>query len=381
MLRRNHTTRLGCLLAVLLSSAAAETAQARDAWPDEVTLVSQADRLRSSIFTSCELDPTEVTADMPYTTSLTAWNLDSDAQHPDTDLLPAIEAWDANRDEAPAIDPDVFSTESFAAAGAPYEGDHGSDAWFWKVMPAGILYHSYMASVHEPRMAFVSFYELEKGRTLWDPTLGGRVGVLRFGNCDPLHPQGWQLDMEGAVMVRLDVENRQDLDGSDYRFGFPFTYAIDNWQFKFGYYHISSHLGDERMLREPALSERINYVRDGFLYGVSFYPVPSCRLYGEVGGAFHFDGGAKPIELQFGTELAPPGPTNQGAVPFFAINGHLRQDHHFGGDVSLQTGWLWRGDFGQTMRTGAHYFNGKSSQYQFYDTFEQQLGIGVWYDY
>lgn len=256
-----------------------------------------------------------------------------------------------------------------------------SEMWTWRVLPSGLIYRSYMAGVHEPRIAIVAFYEQEAGQSLWDATLGGRGGVLRYGDGDPLRPQGWQLDVEGAVMVRLDVENRQDLESSDYRFGFPITYGIANWQFKFGYYHISSHLGDERMLREPGQDERINYVRDGILYGVSYYPVPSIRIYGELGGAFNADGGAKPFETQFGTELAPPGPTGGRGAPFLAINGHLRQDHHFGGDVSLQTGWLWRGEFGQKMRLGMHYFNGKSSQFQFFNAYEQQIGGGLWYDF
>jgi Protein of unknown function (DUF1207) len=379
---------------MLLPTTAGQAAQARDEPPLETTswtaaLSPQSDRLRSSLFTSGDIEHADVTADLPYANRLMAWKVDSDAllaEEPptlpfdETSNASPDENFDLLTDESTNIAPEDFSAE-VSPASPFFDTYHPADSWFWKMMPSGIIYHTYMASVHEPRMAFVPFYEFEKGRTLWDATLGGRAGVVRFGNCDPYRPQGWQLDIEGAVLVRLDVANRQDLDGSDFRFGFPITYAIDNWQIKFGYYHISSHLGDERILREPGPDERINYVRDGFLYGVSYYPRPSCRLYGEVGGAFNYDGGAKPIELQFGTELAQPGPTPNGAVPFFAINGHLRQDHQFGGDVSLQTGWLWRGDFGQTMRLGAHYFNGKSSQFQFYDTFEQQLGVGVWYDF
>ena len=33
------------------------------------------------------------------------------------------------------------------------------------------------------------------------------------------------------------------------------------------------------------------------------------------------------------------------------------------------------------LRLGVQYYNGKSSQYSFYDEFEEQLGFGIWYDF
>jgi hypothetical protein len=253
--------------------------------------------------------------------------------------------------------------------------------WSWQWMPAGLIYRSYWAGVHEPRMALVTFYE-SGDRTLWDPTLGGRVGLLRRGDCDPLRPQGFQLDFYGAAIARLDVEHRQDLDSTDYVFGFPLTYGVDNWQFKLSYAHISSHLGDELALRDPdTLDERVNYVRDAIVLGTSYYPHAVWRQYAEVGWAFHNSGGAQPWEAQFGSELSLPGPTGPAGTPFLAVNGRMREEHDFGGDVSVQVGWLRRGVLGQTLRFGAHYYNGKSSQFQFFDNFEEQIGLGVWYDF
>ena len=253
--------------------------------------------------------------------------------------------------------------------------------WSWQWLPAGLIYHSYMAGVHEPRMAIVAFYE-SGDRTLWDATLGGRVGLLRYGDCDPHYPQGFQLDFYGAAVARLDVENRQDLDSTDYVFGFPITYGVGNWQFKFGYAHLSSHLGDELALRDPdTLDERVNYVRDGIVLGASCYPYPVWRQYAEVGWAFHNSEGAQPWEAQFGSELSLPGPTGAAGSPFLAVNGRMREEHGFGGDLSIQAGWLRRGVLGQTLRFGVHYYNGKSSQFQFYDNFEEQIGLGLWYDF
>lgn len=250
----------------------------------------------------------------------------------------------------------------------------------WQVGPTGLIYRSYLAGPHEPRIGITPFFS--ENHSYWDATVGGRGGVLRYGDCDPLHPQGWQLDVYGAGIVRMDAERDQDLNSCDYVFGFPLTYGIDNWQFKIGYAHLSSHLGDELAIRDPAsLNNRVNYVRDGIVFGSSWFPVPTCRLYGELDWAFHVSGGAKPIAFQFGNELSYPGPTGIEGSPFLAMNGRLRDDVDYGGDLTAQTGWLWRGASGSVFRIGVHYYNGKSSQAQFFRTSEEQIGTGLWYDF
>lgn len=256
-----------------------------------------------------------------------------------------------------------------------------SDAWYWQATPDGLIYHSYWAGVHEPRLAIV-MQHITGGDSFFDGVAGGRAGLLRYGNGSGIFPQGWQLDIEAAAMVRLTLDKIRDFETADYRVGVPLTYGIDNWQFKAEVYHLSSHLGDEFAIANPgSLADRINYVRDEVVLGASYYPVPVCRLYSEVGYAFNTDGGAEPWEIQFGTELAQPGPTGPRGTPYFAFNGHLREEVDFGGDISTQLGWLWRGNSGQVMRAGFHYFNGKSSQYQTFDQFEQQFGFGLWFDF
>jgi hypothetical protein len=278
---------------------------------------------------------------------------------------------------APAVE-SQWSLDPAAERLSP--SDCPPDSWSWQWAPTGLIYHSYLAGPHEPRMALVAFYDGEE-RAFWDATLGARVGLVRYGDCNSMQPQGYQLDFYGAAISRLDVEHRQDLVATDYVFGFPLTYGVDDWQFKFGYAHVSSHLGDEHAIRYAgALDDRINYVRDGVVLGVSRYLYPFWRQYAEIGWAFHTSGGAEPLELQFGSEFSTPGPTSSRFVPFLAVHGHLREEQSFGGDFALQTGWLRRGDYGQTLRFGFHFYTGKSSQMQFFEESEEQLGLGIWYD-
>ncbi len=253
--------------------------------------------------------------------------------------------------------------------------------WQWQVLPDGLIYRSYMAGAHESRISGTVFHEKDMGWQL-NVALGGRVGILRLGTTDDAHPEGWQLDVEGAAFPRINLDANWDMDAADFRFGVPLTYGVGNVQTKFGYYHLSSHLGDEFAIRNPgSLASRINFSRDTLIAGVSYYPCPAMRLYTEAGWAFHRDGGSDPWEFQFGTDYSQPGETGSCGTPFIAINGHLRQEVDFGGNVVVQVGWLWRGASGHTLRTGLHYYNGKSNQFQFFDESEEQIGMGLWYDY
>jgi hypothetical protein len=139
-------------------------------------------------------------------------------------------------------------------------------------------------------------------------------------------------------------------------------------------------LGDELIVRTPGAT-RDNYVRDAMVFGVSYNPTPDWRLYGEAGYAFFTAGGAEPWEFQFGVEYAEAGPTDIYGTPFFATNGHLREELDFGGDYALQVGWLWRGASGSTFRTGFQFLTGHSNIYQFYDESEEQYGWAIWYDF
>ncbi len=271
--------------------------------------------------------------------------------------------------------------------------------WDFRVLPSGQLFPAYMAAGRESRIAGQWVYERDTG-WLWDVTLGGRVGILRFGpeavampttdastydgaaHEEAAYPVGMQLDIEGAAFPRLSLDRSRDMISSDFRFGMPLTFrplASGIWETKLGYYHMSSHLADEFI--EDFGRRRINYVRDTIVCAIAVRPRPTLRVYAEVGYAFYTDDGSMAWEFQFGADWAKPGPTGLRGTPFAALNCRIRQEVDYGGNLTAQAGWLWRGRGGPTARFGAHYFNGKSDQYQFFRTHEDQIGLGIWYDY
>jgi hypothetical protein len=272
------------------------------------------------------------------------------------------------------------------ATGAPLYGDAlvgtASDPayWQWRVLPDGVIYQSYWAGAHEPRIGGVFFHDANNSSNQLDVSLGGRASLLRYGTDGPGRPQGAELQIEGAAFPRLNLDENWDLDAVDFRFGVPLVYGRDNWQAKFGYYHLSSHMGDELAIRENALGQRINFSRDALALGFAFNPLPAWRWYAEMGWAFHYDE-SEPWEFQFGVDVAEPGPTGAIGTPFVAVNGHIREELDYSGNVVLQAGWLWRGTGTRVLRVGFHYYNGKSNQFEFFDQFEEQIGGGLWYDF
>ena len=252
----------------------------------------------------------------------------------------------------------------------------------WQLLPNGLLYKTYIAGEKEARMQLVSFYDTKSKRKIWEAVLGGRAGLIRLSDPSVSNSDAFQLDLEGAVFARvLPEEVSAMLEGSDYRVGLYGTWKFDRLSYRAGYYHISSHVGDEYLIANP-LFNRINYVRDSLLLGTAYDLNDVSRIYGEIGYALGIEGGAKPLEFQFGAEYTPLPTTQFTGAPFAAVNTHLREDFDFNGGVNVVAGWGWQGKHSKRrLRLGLNYYNGPSLQYEFFDRWENLVGGGIWLDY
>ena len=238
-----------------------------------------------------------------------------------------------------------------------------------------MIYTSYLAGPKEPRLATVWYDDTgpspipgrggEQNGWLWDSTLGGRVSVLRYGSNPELHPQGFEMQLEGAAFVRLDPGDDRDLRSADYRFGIPLVYGIGRWQTKLAYYHKVAHIGDEFYEKyHPLGFERVNYVRDVIVMGNSYYMYDWLRIYGEVGWSFFNDGGSRAAEFQFVAELIQARPTGiRGA--FFCGKWYDSPKLNWGGNVCVQVGWAGEDTSEKLFRLGFEYLYGSDPQYEF----------------
>jgi len=266
---------------------------------------------------------------------------------------------------------------------ASYDLSRFSDAEYcldgWELFPNGVLYTPYLAGEKEPRFAAQWLWERDRG-LIWETSLGGRAGLFRYGTPGP-NGEGFQLDLEGAGQARVDPEEESDLEAGDFRAGMVGTIRNGAWRLKTGYYHISSHIGDEFLIKNPGWHRR-NYVRDSALLGIMYDLRPDFQVYGEYAPAISSNGGAQIGEFQFGAQFNPVGGTGWRGAPFAAINGHLRQEFHYGGSVNMVAGWLWRGQRNsRTFRVGGMHYDGPSIQYSLFDRHESLTGVGMWLDY
>ncbi|HJN07111.1 MAG TPA: DUF1207 domain-containing protein [Pirellulaceae bacterium] len=248
----------------------------------------------------------------------------------------------------------------------------------WQLLPEGMVYKSYLAGTQESRFA-LQIIDINSEGLHFEGFLGTRVPLLRYGTTDSIRPEGFQVDAEGVAHVRIDLADGSIVDAADFRGGLPLSYGYGRHRTKLGYYHLSSHVQDEFLTENPGFV-RLNFSRDVFILGHSFYLTDQLKIYGEVGYAFISDI-SQPWEFQVGFDYAPYGPTGIHGAPFLAINGHVREEVKFGGALTAQLGWAWVGDTGKMLRAGVHYYNGESNQYSFFDRFEQQIGFGLWYDF
>jgi len=269
-----------------------------------------------------------------------------------------------------------------------------TEHWTWQMFPDGFIYPAYLAAVQN-RLGGAWNYD-EHNNWIWDITLGGRAPLFRYGNRSALYPEGWQFDLEGSVNLRLALKIGMDMEANDFRAGFPLSYGTKTWQARTGYYHVSTHMGDERILRyynqdgQPSLQggksvspHRLNYYREAWLFSYAYRLTPSTRLYAEVDYAFLRGELTKPLHFQFGAEFSPHYPARGGwGTPFAAVNARLMQEHDFDGNFTVQTGWQWRGSRNELFRIGLQYFTGVSEQYSFLVARrEHKIGLGVWYDF
>jgi hypothetical protein len=250
----------------------------------------------------------------------------------------------------------------------------------YHVLPDGLLWHSYLAGPQEPRISAILFGD-DKGGYFWDATLGGRIGFLRYGTEDAKNPKGWQWDLEGAAITRLDLLESEDVESVDYRFGTQMTWAEGSWAMKFGYFHLSSHVGDEYLIRNPTF-QRINYVTEALVWAVSNQPVEPVRVYGEITYAVKEGGGALRWQYQTGMEWTPPPPRPGKIAPFAAVNLGFRESTEYHMATTIQTGWGYQGPKSdRRLRFGLQYGDGPTSQFSFVTRTDEYLGWGIWFDY
>ena len=143
-------------------------------------------------------------------------------------------------------------------------------------------------------------------------------------------------------------------------------------------------MGDEYAVNNPgSLDRQVNYVHNALVLGVSDYPIDYMRVYAEAAYAFNATDGAEPWEeLDSAQNCLNPESRIREELPsrrstaIFAKSMTLVVISH---SSPAGFGEIKQGTCCDHQQ--AFLSNGKSSQYQFYHDSQQQVGVGISFNF
>lgn len=250
------------------------------------------------------------------------------------------------------------------------------------LLPKGLLWRPPIANPEEPRSYMKMYQSLDTDEfpSVNDCAIGGTFPLVRFSRVESPN-QGFQTDIFAVAFSRfVDVRT---FAAVDYRFGVPFTYAVDKWSFKVAYEHTSCHVGDELLIKDDLPSK--DSTRNEVVLGISYRVIDPLRLYAQFGWAWQQSSFVQDIEKYryvIGAEWSKPGPTGVWGQPFAAIDCEFRGDEDYTPNLTAQIGWEWSGMmYSPAFRVALEYYDGRSPFGQFIDRHESWVGLGVFFDF
>ena len=251
-----------------------------------------------------------------------------------------------------------------------------------ELFPPGDIFPVYAADQHHPtNQLATNFYvrtripESSSPRT----TLagGGRFGVLRVASTTPTG-RSWQISIDAGLDAVFDLQDKNDGIGWDGNYGLTVTTvkASSPFGFKVGVLHTSAHLGDE--YEERTQTARINYTREEVAPAISWRPLKSTRVYGEVGIAYRMRYERQErLRWEAGAEYERPPTVFGGRMAWYgAVDFSAMQERDWRLDTALQGGLVTR-TRGRTYRMYVQWYTAVLTIAQFTCVSEAAFSLGL----
>lgn len=184
-----------------------------------------------------------------------------------------------------------------------------------------------------------------------------------------------EFDLEGALWAIFEpLHYSAPLVNADYYVGLPITYAYGPWSFRFRFFHISSHIGDEFLLNHPRF-RRLNPSAEYVDLAASYQLNCDLRVYFLVGRIVSRDR-SFPFKRNY-VEWGVENYFRHGSFylehdclsiePFFAMHFRCREDNHWREDSTYVLGYEFHKHSGlcRKMRLFLEYHQGYSLEGQF----------------
>ncbi len=203
---------------------------------------------------------------------------------------------------------------------------------------------------------------------------------------------GWQVGLLTGIFSQFNLDQKNaELINTDFNVGLPFSWRSGNWSARLRYYHQSSHLGDEFLVRNVGFQR----------FTVSFEEVDAIlsydyrwlRLYG--GGAYLVHREPATIDrtrLQWGFEMRAPAMRASVLVPFLdrliitpvlSTDFKSAEEHSWIIDTNVLGGFEWsRAGSHRRFRIMATYFHGYNPYGQFFINQKiESIGLGAYFTF
>ena len=236
-------------------------------------------------------------------------------------------------------------------------------------------HHLFRPLLADPReMSFSARYQKQTlggiRRSATAASLAGSFGLVS-GRADSVD---WQLGVQGGVFALFDfTDGNHDLLNADYFVGVPLSLRHGRWSSRLRLYHVSSHLGDEYLVRSPDV-ERINLSTET-VDALLSYEWDHLRLYGGGGYIINSYTPLTRALLQYGAELRVPEVIGRADWVLAADIKH-NEEQDWEANQSYRTGFTVSYGTRQVALMLAHY-EGYSPDGQFYVEKMRYSGVEI----
>jgi hypothetical protein len=254
-----------------------------------------------------------------------------------------------------------------------------ADSSGWDLFPPHELFEPLLADPRWPHFSaaaewYQSDSELDR---VADVSFGETFALLRSPESDHGF---WEIGLQAGVFSVFDLDSESfDLVNSDFMVGASLTHQLGDLTSMLRFYHQSSHLGDEFLLRNRV--DRVNLSYEVLDLLLSYDPFYWLRLYGGGGLLVH----REPSDLdrwlaQAGIEIESPKAFVGGHLrPVSGVDLQFRDESDWRTDLSARLGIQVEHAKLRRLRLQllAAYYRGRSPHGQFYNRRIETLGVGL----
>ena len=229
-------------------------------------------------------------------------------------------------------------------------------------LPSGQLFEPLIADPRWPHFfaSYQHFIDDDEVRNAGAVGFGETFGLLG----GPAFQDGrWQIDFQAGVFALFDLDaDSMDLINADYFVGIPVSLELGDFAAMARIFHISSHLGDEFLLRSR--TDRVNLSFESVDLKLSYDLGPGFRPYGGAGYLIHKEpSDLDPWSTQAGLQFVSPYAFFGDVLrPVAAVDVQNRQESDWSSDISARLGVQLGSpqEVGQKLLLLLEYYNGKN---------------------